>query len=100
VAKQVVNHPETLEMNSVHDEDGDCGTTHCAAGWICTISPEAKELEQKIGWNAAACLACPVPEFTSLFYSENKEMMDFAKSVLADNGAALLAKYGLSHAAD
>jgi hypothetical protein len=50
-------------------------------------------LEGLIGWNAAACLTVPIPEFTKLFYSSNQDMLDFAQSTLEDNGASLRAKY-------
>jgi uncharacterized protein YjbI with pentapeptide repeats len=78
-----------LTMETVHT----CDTAHCGAGWICTLSEQAKMLEGLIGWNAAACLTVPIPEFTGLFYATNQEMLDFAQSTLADNAAILRAKY-------
>ena len=91
-ADQVVDKPEALYMKEVHR----CETAHCGAGWICTLSPIAATLEKILGWNAAACIVCPVPEFTSLFYEDDETMMEFAKSVAADRGAALRLKYNLS----
>jgi hypothetical protein len=88
-ADRVTSSPKSLEMGSVHE----CETTHCGAGWICTLSPIAGALEKILGWNAAACLVCPIPEFTGLFYASNDEMMAFAKSVAADRGEALKQKY-------
>jgi hypothetical protein len=85
----VTRDANRLEMNDVHY----CDTTHCGAGWICTLSQQAKMLEGLIGWNAAACLTVPIPEFTALFYSSNAAMMAFAEKTLADNGASLRAKY-------
>jgi uncharacterized protein YjbI with pentapeptide repeats len=78
-----------LAMETVHT----CDTAHCGAGWICTLSEQAKLLEGLIGWNAAACLTVPIPEFTGLFYATNQEMLDFAAETLDDNGASLRAKY-------
>jgi hypothetical protein len=46
-----------------------------------------------VGWSAAACLGIPIPEFTSLFYSDDETMLKFLRSVEADNGAALKLKY-------
>jgi uncharacterized protein YjbI with pentapeptide repeats len=90
VASQIAESPETLEMDSVHD---DCGTAHCGAGWVCTLDDTASSVESILGWNVAAVLACPVPEFTSLFYSSNDKMLEFCRSVVADQGASLKAKY-------
>jgi hypothetical protein len=90
-ADRVTQNPETLHMKDVHY----CDTTHCGAGWICTLSPVAKTLETLLGWNAAACIVCPIPEFTGLFYATDAEMMAFAQSVVDDRGAAIRAKYGL-----
>jgi hypothetical protein len=78
-----------VTMETVHR----CDTAHCGAGWICTLSEHAKVLEGLIGWNAAACLTVPIPEFTGLFFATNREMLEFAQSTLADNGASLRAKY-------
>jgi hypothetical protein len=55
--------------------------------------PIAATLEKILDWNAAACLACPIPEFTSLFYSSNEEMIEFLELVQVDRGAALKTKY-------
>jgi Pentapeptide repeats (8 copies) len=89
VADQVVGKPAALKMSDVHD----CNTTHCGAGWVCFLSPEASVLEKILGWNVTACLFCPIPEFTSLFYSSNKEMMEFLEGVKKDSGNSLKEKY-------
>ena len=89
IAETILACPESLEMESVHT----CNTTHCGAGWVCFHNPIAATLEKIVGWNAAACLACPIPEFTSLFYSSNEEMLAFLKSVEDDSGQALREKY-------
>jgi hypothetical protein len=89
VADQVVGNPAALEMSDVHN----CNTTHCGAGWVCFLSPEASVLEKILGWNVTACLFCPIPEFTSLFYSSNKEMMEFLEEVRKDSGNSLKEKY-------
>jgi hypothetical protein len=87
---RIVNADESaLTMETVHT----CDTAHCGAGWICALSEHAKLLEGLIGWNAAACLTVPIPEFTGLFYDTNEEMLDFAQSTLADNAATLRSKY-------
>jgi hypothetical protein len=80
-----------LTMETVHM----CDTAHHPAGWICALSEKAKLLEGLIGWNAAACLVVPIPEFTGLFHSTDKDekMLKFLKKTLADNGASLRAKY-------
>lgn len=90
-ADRVTQDPKTLYMREVHY----CDTAHCGAGWICTLSPVAKTLETILGWNAAACITCPIPEFTSLFYARDAEMLAFAQSVANDRGAAIRAKHGL-----
>jgi hypothetical protein len=72
-----------------------CDTAHCGAGWVCILSPTAKILETLLGWNAAACIVVPIPEFTGLFYEDDATMLAFAKSVAADRGAAIREKYGL-----
>jgi hypothetical protein len=89
VADCVVGQPQALKMKSVHT----CDTTHCGAGWVCYLSPIAATLEKILGWNVAACIVCPIPEFTGLFYAEDDEMMAFLTSVKADRGAALKTKY-------
>lgn len=89
IANLVVINPQQLNMEQVHT----CSTIHCAAGWVCTLNPLAKNLEPILGWNAAACLACPIPEFTKLFYASNEEMMDFLMSVYYDDGQSLKDKY-------
>ena len=66
-----------LQMNSVHV----CETTHCLAGWVCTLDQTAKTLEPIIGWNAAACLAVPIPEFTGLFFANNDTAIAFLQKV-------------------
>ena len=49
----VVNK-DNLDMGDWHSS---CGTTHCRAGWVVTLAGEkGKELEEKIGTNAAAAL--------------------------------------------
>ena len=49
---EVVNE-KNLEMGDWHT----CETTHCRAGWVVTLAGEAgRELEGKIGTNAAAAL--------------------------------------------
>ena len=90
IADTVCADSSLLEMGKVHS---DCGTAHCGAGWVCTYDATAKALEPILGWNAAACLVCPVAEFTGLFYSSNEEMLAFLEAVRADRGAALKAKY-------
>lgn len=89
VARTVLQSPESLDMSKVHK----CATTHCGAGWICFHNPVAATLEKIWGWNVAACLVCPIPEFTGLFYSSNEKMFQFLRSVDADQGAALREKY-------
>lgn len=89
IAGIVLADHDRLEMSEVHE----CETTHCGAGWVCHLLPMAGALEKILGWNAAACIAVPVPEFTGLFYSTNEKMIDFLESVQADQGAALRAKY-------
>jgi hypothetical protein len=91
-ANQVAQNPETLSMGEAHDE---CVAAHCAAGWICILNPIAKTLESILGRNAAACIACPIPEFTGLFGGTDAEMLAFAAEVAADQGAAIREKYGL-----
>jgi hypothetical protein len=76
-------------MKDVHT----CKPTHCGAGWVCYLSLIAATLEKILGWNVAACIVCPIPEFTELFYSTDEEMMAFLTSVKADRGASLRAKY-------
>jgi hypothetical protein len=76
-------------MNEVHA----CATTHCGAGWVCFHNPIAATLEKILGWNVAACIVCPIPEFTGLFYASNAKMIAFLESVDADQGAALRQKY-------
>jgi uncharacterized protein YjbI with pentapeptide repeats len=93
VADCVVGQPQALKMESIHT----CDTTHCGAGWVCYLSPIAATLEKILGWNVAACIVCPIPEFTGLFYATNAEMMAFLESVKDDRGAALRAKYLCSH---
>jgi hypothetical protein len=80
-----------LTMETVHM----CDTAHHPAGWICVLSQQAQLLEGLIGWNAAACLVVPIPEFTGLFHSTDKDekMLNFARKTLADNAATLRAKY-------
>lgn len=89
LANIVVITPKLLNMESVHS----CDTIHCAAGWICSFNPVARTLETMLGWNAAACLVCPIPEFTKLFYSSDKEMLDFLMSTYCNNGQSLKDKY-------
>jgi hypothetical protein len=89
VADRVVGQPQALKMKGVHT----CDTAHCGGGWVCYLSPIAATLEKILGWNVAACIVCPIPEFTGLFYSTDAEMMAFLTSVKADRGAALKAKY-------
>jgi Pentapeptide repeats (8 copies) len=89
LAAMVLADHDKLRMSTVHL----CSTVHCAAGWVCTINPIARTLEKIVGWNVAACIAVPIPEFTSLFYSSNDKMIEYLRSVAADNGAALRAKY-------
>lgn len=69
-------------------------TAH-VADLICNLSAVAKTLETLLGRNTAACIVCPIPEFTQLFYADRRKMLDFARSVLADRGAAIRKKYGL-----
>jgi len=78
-----------LKMSDVHV----CSTTHCGAGWTTHLSPNGPMLETLLGWNVAACILIPIPEFTRLFYSSKEKMSEFLESVLDDNGAALKAKY-------
>jgi hypothetical protein len=89
VADRVVGNPHALKMKYVHT----CNTTHCGAGWVCHLSPIAATLEKILGWNVAACIVCPIPEFTGLFYAKDAEMMAFLESVKGDRGESLRAKY-------
>jgi hypothetical protein len=89
VADRVVGQPQALKMKGVHT----CDTAHCGGGWVCYLSPIAATLEKILGWNVAACIVCPIPEFTGLFYAEDDEMMAFLTSVKGDRGASLRAKY-------
>ena len=60
-------------MKSVHGRKqcGNlCKTTHCEAGWLVTLHPQGRVLEQEIGWKAAATLIlrrsrpdAPLPNF-------------------------------------
>jgi uncharacterized protein YjbI with pentapeptide repeats len=90
VARIVTTDESKLFMGDVH---ASCGTAHCGAGWICAINPIAKTLEPILGWNMAACICCPIPEFTSLFYSSDDAMLTFLRSVLEGNGRSLKDKY-------
>jgi hypothetical protein len=89
VADRVVGQPDALKMKGIHT----CDTTHCGAGWVCYLSPIAATLEKILGWNVAACIVCPIPEFTGLFYATDSEMMAFLTSVKGDRGASLRTKY-------
>jgi Pentapeptide repeats (8 copies) len=89
IAKEILTDTSRLKMNDVHY----CDTVHCAGGWACTLIPVAQTLEKMIGWNAAACFAIPIPEFTSLFYSDDDTMLAFLRTVMFDNGATLRIKY-------
>jgi Pentapeptide repeats (8 copies) len=89
IARTILSDISKLKMNDVHF----CDTVHCAAGWTCKLIPIAQNLEKIIGWNDAACMAIPIPEFTSLFYSDDATMLAFLESVVADNGKALQVKY-------
>jgi uncharacterized protein YjbI with pentapeptide repeats len=77
IAEIVLSDKSMLEMSEVHK----CSTTHCLAGWTCTLDATAGAIEKIIGWNAAACLAVPIPEFTRLFYSTNKKAIAFLRGV-------------------
>jgi hypothetical protein len=89
IAKTVTTDNTKLHMGTVHR----CKTTHCAAGWVCTLNPLAGALEKILGWNVAACLATPIPEFTSLFYASDEVMLAFLQTVIDDKGRALKDKY-------
>jgi Pentapeptide repeats (8 copies) len=90
IAKNIVGDKSRLAMGVVHSY---CGTAHCGAGWACINDPTASALEPIIGWCAAACFSIPIPEFTSLFYSSNQEMLNFLEKTLANNGQDLKDKY-------
>jgi uncharacterized protein YjbI with pentapeptide repeats len=89
IAEIVIADNTKLQMRSVHS----CGAAHCGAGWVCTLNPLAGALERIIGWNAAACLTTPIPEFTSLFFATDAEMLAFLRTVSDDGGQALRDKY-------
>jgi hypothetical protein len=93
IADRVVDNPQALRMKHVHT----CNTTHCGAGWVCHLSPIAATFEKILGWNVTACIVCPIPEFTGLFYSTDEEMMAFLESVKGDRGASLRTKYLCLH---
>jgi hypothetical protein len=90
VADQVVSDPSSLFMGEVHK----CETIHGGAGWTIFLADEGRALEEEHGWCAAACILCPIPEFTSLFYAiKDDSMLQFLQGVAADRGRAIAEKY-------
>ena len=57
---EAASAPKALDMGIWHDdayEEGNCGTTHCRAGWVVALAgKEGRELEERIGTPAAASL--------------------------------------------
>ncbi len=54
VLQQIEAHPETHDQSGWHSE---CGTKHCAAGWVVTIAGNAgKSLEGQFGPEDAAVM--------------------------------------------
>jgi hypothetical protein len=74
-----------LEMKNIHSRQ----TAHWLAEMVFALDPTAKNLEKILGWNAAACLAVPIPKFTRLFYSSNEEVISFLQEVQATKGECL-----------
>jgi hypothetical protein len=42
---EAIKRPAALDMSNWHS----CETTHCIGGWITTLAPNGKELEQLLG---------------------------------------------------
>jgi hypothetical protein len=93
VADHVASDPLSLYMDAVHI----CETVHCGAGWTIFLADGGRALEEEHGWHVAACILCPIPEFTGLFYATRDDsMLRFLQWVAADRGRAIAEKYGVN----
>jgi hypothetical protein len=84
--------PEALDMGSWHKTDT-CGTTHCRAGWVVSLSGDGgRAMEFCMGTAAAASLIYMAsdPKLKKIpdFYCDNKAALDDMKR-LAEQEAAL-----------
>lgn len=75
IAQQVVNNPDTLEMNTWHT----CDTTHCIAGWACHLAINGKEMEATHGTQIAGLLLLGA-EAHSHFFDENDKALEYLKN--------------------
>jgi uncharacterized protein YjbI with pentapeptide repeats len=68
--------PNALDMDDWHNS---CGTTHCRAGWVTTLSGEkGKALENKVG-----------PELAGYLIYRKSDPSAFAINFFADNATAM-----------
>jgi uncharacterized protein YjbI with pentapeptide repeats len=68
--------PNALDMGDWHNS---CGTTHCRAGWVTTLSGEkGKALENKVG-----------PELAGYLIYRKSDPSAFAINFFADNATAM-----------
>lgn len=67
-----------LEMGSWHT----CDTRHCVAGWVITLTPGGKELEERTSPDTAGRLLAP--ELAHLFYEDNDTALEELKKYLPE----------------
>ena len=73
---------KSLEMNTWHT----CETTHCIAGWAVNLSPNGKELEDKVGTQIAGLMLLGV-EAHSHFFDSNEDGKKYLSQFLGENHA-------------
>ena len=76
IKKIVLNNPEKLHQSDWHSE---CGTSHCIAGWLCTLNEKARQLEEKTTTEFAGCAL--LSDYAHLFHKSDEEVLQFLQEV-------------------
>ena len=89
VARAALADPANLTMERWHNESGQCGTSHCIAGWAVHLAGrEGYELEGKVNQPAAGNILLGI-EASKLFFLDNDAARSALHKVLADAGEPL-----------
>ncbi len=72
IARNINENPELLCANNWHGEKA-----HCLAGWVTTISEDAKLIESEYNTELAGCLF--LPNYAHLFYQDRDTVIEALK---------------------